>query len=147
MKKTSKTFLAAVGAVLSMALLGACSGGAAVKAEEDANFVGDWVLVEVEGNQEFADNMAMLEEFGATIVLAIDEDGTCALGMDAASGMPEGEEAIQPCTWEGKDKDKILVDFGEGEKAEAVLMDGRLALESAGDKVFFERAVETGPQS
>lgn len=147
MKKVSKTFFATVGALLGIALLGACSGGAEVKAEEDANFVGDWALVEVEGDQEFADNMALFEEFGATILLKIDEDGACALAMEGVEGFMSEDEAIQPCTWDGKDKDKIVLDFGEGEKSEAVLKDGRLTLESDGDKIYFERVLEVESQS
>lgn len=138
MKQATRAVFATLAAVLGIALLGACSSDATKTAEEEANFVGSWVMVEAEGDEEFAENLAMLESFGASVILLIQEDGVAELSMDDTSGTLGMEDLTETGTWEAKDTHKIDITFS-GEKSEATIEDGRLVLKSGGDKIFFER--------
>lgn len=75
--------LVACAMTLCLALTG-CGGGGATN-DKDANetFIGSWKLAGMvsDGEEATAEDIAMLDAFGMSVGLNVNEDGTCALIM------------------------------------------------------------------
>ncbi|MFT0763283.1 hypothetical protein [Scrofimicrobium sp. R131] len=129
--------LIAIAAVAGAALLGGCSSGNS----SATDFVGDWTLVGIGGQQSVgAEELAALDEIGATITLAVHDDGT--VEMQSAGQTLEG-------TWEaGKDGDASFTFDGQSATGTVEGTTLTLAVSDAGDTMTFEKGkAETDQRS
>lgn len=115
----------AVAALAGAALLGGCAGGQA----DAPDFVGDWTLTEIQGEESAGvEEIAMLEELGMSIVLEVHESGKATLGI--ADEQMDG-------TWEGNG-DSAVFTF-EGEDAQATVAGEQLTLSQDGSSMIFTK--------
>ena len=87
--------LVACAMTLCLALTG-CGGGAANDKDAKEAFIGSWKLAGMvsDGEEATAEDIAMLDVFGMSVGLDVNEDGTCALIMfgEPLDGHVGGEE-------------------------------------------------------
>lgn len=115
---------------LCFALAGCSSGGDG--ADYTKNFAGDWKLSGIEAADESttADDMAMLEAFGMTVTITLNEDGSAKFNLF-------GEEMSG--TWKAKSATEATFTL-EGDTATMTLADDTLRLDVSGEAMAFKRA-------
>lgn len=126
-KKSVLAFLTCVLA-LAFALTG-CSGGGK---DPKANFVGSWELSggTMEGEELTDEYMKMLEEWGISCILVLDEDGTGSLDLFSE---------VSDLKWEAKDATTASITVDK-ETTDVKLEDGKLVLEDGEDKLIFSKS-------
>jgi len=123
--------LAACAMTLCLALAGCGGGGATNDKDAKEAFIGSWKLAGMitDGEEATAEDIAMLDAFGMSVGLNVNEDGTCELIM---FGEPlDG-------TWEAKSatEAKFTID---GSPITATIADGKLKMDEDGYAMTFER--------
>ena len=123
--------LVACAMTLCLALTGCGGGGATNDKDAKEAFIGSWKLAGMvsDGEEATAEDIAMLDAFGMSVGLNVNEDGTCALIM---FGEPlDG-------TWEAKSatEAKFTID---GSPITATITDGKLQMTDDGYAMTFER--------
>ena len=123
--------LVACAMTLCLALTGCGGGGATNDKDAKEAFIGSWKLAGMvsDGEEATAEDIAMLDAFGMSVGLNVNEDGTCALIM---FGEPlDG-------TWEAKSatEAKFTID---GSPITATIADGKLQMTDGGYAMTFER--------
>lgn len=123
--------LVACAMTLCLALTGCGGGGATNDKDAKEAFIGSWMLAGMvsDGEEATAEDIAMLDAFGISVGLDVNEDGTCALIM---FGEPlDG-------TWEAKSatEAKFTID---GSPITATITDGKLQMTDDGYAMTFER--------
>lgn len=135
----TKKLMAVLAATFAILLaLASCSGGGS-SADNSKNFIGDWKLVGMEENGEVSseEDIAMLEAFGLSVGLTVNEDGTFSLdffgeamnGSWSAKGATEAEFTI------------------EGQAVKATLADEKLSMEQDGVKLTFGKGKASSSSS
>lgn len=132
MKKKLTILVAAVCALaLSLALFG-CGGGS----KEDAakNFVGNWKVTAVDDSSGSLaqEDLELMEAFGLSIVLTLNEDGTCTMNM-------MGEQMSG--TWSAKSATECDVTI-DGSAVTAMLNGTELSMEQDGSKLVFTKITD-----
>lgn len=131
MKTTfQKSVLAFLTCVLALAFaLTGCSGGGK---DPKANFVGSWELSggTLEGEELTDEYMKMLEEWGISCILVLDEDGTGSLDLFSE---------VSDLKWEAKDATTASITVDK-ETTDVKLEDGKLVLEDGEDKLIFSKS-------
>ena len=100
-KMTKRIGAAMLSTALLLGALTGCGGGGATN-DKDAKeaFVGSWKLAGMvsDGEEATADDIAMLDAFGMSVGLNVNEDGTCALIMfgEPLDGTWEAKSATEP---------------------------------------------------
>ena len=115
--------LVACAMTLCLALTGYGGGGATNDKDAKEAFIGSWKLAGMvsDGEEATAEDIAMLDAFGMSVGLNVNEDGTCALVM---FGEPlDG-------TWQAKSatEAKFTID---GSPITATIADGKLQMTAA----------------
>lgn len=123
--------LVACAMTLCLALTGYGGGGATNDKDAKEAFIGSWKLAGMvsDGEEATAEDIAMLDAFGMSVGLNVNEDGTCALVM---FGEPlDG-------TWQAKSatEAKFTID---GSPITATIADGKLQMTDDGYAMTFER--------
>lgn len=79
--------LVACAMTLCLALTGCGGGGATNDKDAKEAFIGSWKLAGMvsDGEEATAEDIAMLDAFGMSVGLDVNEDGTCALIMFSAN--------------------------------------------------------------
>ena len=108
---------------LSLAFTG-CSGA---QKDASANFQGSWKMTNIAGATE--DDIALMEAFGMSVVLDLNEDKTAVLDM-------MGEEISG--TWEAKSSTELTLTI-EGESVTGKLNDEKLTIAVDGEEMTFQK--------
>ena len=122
--------LVACAMTLCLALTG-CGGGGTNDKDAKEAFIGSWKLAGMvsDGEEATAEDIAMLDAFGMSVGLNVNEDGTCALIM---FGEPlDG-------TWEAKSATEATFTI-DGSPITATITDGKLQMTDDGYAMTFER--------
>ena len=116
--------LVACAMTLCLALTGCGGGGATNDKDAKEAFIGSWKLAGMvsDGEEATAEDIAMLDAFGMSVGLDVNEDGTCALIM---FGEPlDG-------TWEAKSATEATFTI-DGSPITATIADGKLKMDEDG---------------
>ncbi len=128
---TTKRTMATIVAMLAMVFaLAGCSGGfGGLLQDGSKNFIGDWKLVgmEEDGDVMSEDDIASLEDYGLSVGLTVNEDGTFTLAYFGTE--LNGE-------WSAKSATEAEFDV-DGEKAIATLADEKISIEQNDSKLVF----------
>lgn len=125
--KTTTRIILTIATVMAFALaLTGCS-----QPDYTKNFSGDWKLASVTSDGETAseEDMAMLEAFGMSVGLTLNEDGTLQFTM-----LGETSDG----TWKAKSATEAEVTL-EGSTVTAKLADDKLSMEADGEAMVFVR--------
>lgn len=122
--------LAACAMTLCLALAG-CGGGATNDKDAKEAFIGSWKLAGMvsDGEEATAEDIAMLDAFGMSVGLNVNEDGTCGLILFGES--LDG-------TWEAKSATEATFTI-DGSPITATITDGKLQMNDDGYAMTFER--------
>ena len=123
--------LVACAMTLCLALTGCGGGGATNDKDAKEAFIGSWKLAGMvsDGEEATAEDIAMLDAFGMSVGLNVNEDGTCALVM---FGEPlDG-------TWQAKSATEATFTI-DGSPITATIADGKLQMTEGGYAMTFER--------
>lgn len=123
MKKLIPIALLTLVVALGLALAG-CSGG---QGDYSKNFQGSWKMTSMAGASE--DDMALMEAFGMSVVLELNEDKTASVDM-------MGEEVAG--SWEAKSATECTFTV-EGDSATGTLNGEKLTLAIEGEEMTFEK--------
>jgi len=115
-------------ALVACVLLAGC--GVKGTPNNEANFIGDWAVVEIEedGMKFTADDLAL---FGMELTLTLNEDGTGSMSMFGES---------QPFTWQANSATEISLAFDDSTNATFTLNGNVLSGEEDGASISFKRA-------
>ncbi len=124
MKRTTKIMAAlACACALCLAFVG-CSSPDYTK-----NFSGDWKLVGIDSDGATDNDIALLEAFGVSVGLTLNEDGTASLSMFGES---------MDGTWKAKSATEAELTL-DSDTITATLADEKLKMEADGNSMTFER--------